>query len=95
MPAVEAGQLFVYGTLRRGGRNDIARIAPTARFVSFARLRGRLYDVNGRWPSLVLDAAVASMDVTLYTANPVTTSLTRLIASGDWLAYARILALGT
>lgn len=152
MPAVEAGQLFVYGTLRRGGSNDIARIAPTARFVSFARLRGRLYDVNGRWPSLVLDdaaqsvrgeiyavpphawpaldaledpvtparpggayfkvtarveittgteaeptndAAVASTDVTLYTANPVTTSLTRLIASGDWLAYARILALGT
>ena len=152
--------LFVYGTLRRGGSNDIARIAPAASFVTFARVRGCLYDVNGRWPSLVLDdaanwvsgeiyavpppawpaldaledpvtparpdgayfkvtaraeitasaagehtgahtgeqtsdAAQEAMDVTLYTANPATTPLTRLIASGDWLAYARLLALRT
>lgn len=53
MPAAEL--LFVYGTLRRGGSNDIAHIAPAAGFVATARVRGRLYDVNGRWPSLVLD----------------------------------------
>ena len=53
MPAADL--LFVYGTLRRGGSNDIARIAPGAMFVSVARVRGRVYDVNGRWPSLVLD----------------------------------------
>jgi gamma-glutamylcyclotransferase (GGCT)/AIG2-like uncharacterized protein YtfP len=50
-----ADLLFVYGTLRRGGSNDIARIAPAAVFVNTARVRGRLYDVNGRWPALVLD----------------------------------------
>lgn len=47
--------LFVYGTLRRGGSNDIARIAPTARFAGMARIRGRLYDL-GRYPALLLDA---------------------------------------
>ena len=100
-------------------------------------MRGRLYDVNGRWPSLVLDAsadwdsgeiyavpphawraldaledpvtperpagayfkvtaqvelagvaAAASVDVTVYTANPATTPLVRPIVSGDWMVYA-------
>lgn len=130
--------LFVYGTLRRDGSNDIARIAPGAGFESFARVRGRLYDVNGRWPSLVLDEAdgwvigeiyavpphewaaldalentvtphnpdghyfkvstqvttanAMSIDVTVYTANPATTRLVKLIASGDWITYAAGLA---
>ena len=137
MPGAEASLLFVYGTLRRGGSNDIASIAPDARFESFARVRGRLYDVNGRWPSLVLDAAAgwvageiyavppyawpaldeledpvtpqhpdgayfkvtaqvetadgSAPHVTVYTANPATTPLVRLIASGDWMAYAATL----
>ena len=138
MPA--ADRLFVYGTLRRGGSNDIARIAPDASFVATARVRGRLYDVNGRWPALVLDetagwvsgetyavpphawpaldaledpvtpehpdgayfkveTTVTCVDhiehVTLYTANPATTRLTNLIASGDWMAYAATLAAQT
>lgn len=141
MPGLEPPFLFVYGTLRRGGSNDIARIAPDARFESVARVRGRLYDVNGRWPALVLDAnadwvsgeiyaippyawpaldaledpvtpqrpagayfkvstqaevtgvaAMASLTVTLYTANPAATRLTRLIESGNWLAYEDALA---
>lgn len=138
MPGAESTLLFVYGTLRRGGSNDIARIAPGACFVSPARMRGRLYDVNGRWPSLVLDetagwvngeiyavpphewaaldalentvtphnpdghyfkvsalattATAAPIVVTVYTANPATTRLVDLIASGDWIAYAAGLA---
>ncbi len=48
--------LFVYGTLRRGGSNDIARIAPSARFAGMARIRGRLYDL-GAYPALLLDAS--------------------------------------
>ena len=137
MPEGETSLLFVYGTLRRGGSNDIARIAPDARFESFARVRGRLYDVNGRWPALVLDAkadwvsgeiyavpphawpaldaledpvtpqrpdgayfkitaqvemtgaaTAATVEATLYTANPATTPLLRPIVSGDWMAYA-------
>jgi gamma-glutamylcyclotransferase (GGCT)/AIG2-like uncharacterized protein YtfP len=47
--------LFVYGTLRRDGSNDIARIAPAARFAGAARVRGRLYDL-GAYPALLLDA---------------------------------------
>ena len=135
MPAADL--LFVYGTLRRGGGNDIARIAPDATFVSSARVRGRLYDVNGLWPALVLDdsagwvtgeiyrvplqawpaldaledpvtpqhpdGAYFKVDtkvlcgdvtryVTVYTANPATTRLTQLIASGDWMVYALNLA---
>ncbi|MFN0160041.1 MAG: gamma-glutamylcyclotransferase [Burkholderiales bacterium] len=46
--------LFVYGTLRRGGSNDIAGIAPAARFVCAARLRGRLIDL-GQYPTLLID----------------------------------------
>lgn len=48
--------LFVYGTLRRGGSNDIARFVPRATYAGAARVRGRLYSV-GPYPHLVLDAA--------------------------------------
>ena len=68
MPAAEL--LFVYGTLRRGGSNDIARIAPDAVFVSTARARGRLYDVNGRWPSLVLDDSAGWVTGEIYRVPP-------------------------
>jgi len=47
--------LFVYGTLRAGGRNDIARIQPAARYQGPARVRGLLYDL-GAYPALLLDA---------------------------------------
>ena len=47
--------LFVYGTLRRGGSNDIARVAPGARWAGTARVRGRLYDL-GAYPAMLLDA---------------------------------------
>jgi len=48
--------LFVYGTLRAGCWNDIARIQPRATFVAGARMRGTLYDL-GTYPALLLDAA--------------------------------------
>ena len=46
--------LFVYGTLRRGCSNDIARLVPQARLVSTARVRGILYLVSW-YPHLILD----------------------------------------
>lgn len=49
-----AQRLFVYGTLRRGGSNDIARLVPDATFVAEASMRGRLYDL-GEYPALVAD----------------------------------------
>ncbi len=61
-----ADVLFVYGTLRRGGSNDIARIAPAASWVATARIRGRLFDVNGSWPALVLDEAAGWVSGELY-----------------------------
>ncbi|MBL8378468.1 MAG: gamma-glutamylcyclotransferase [Burkholderiales bacterium] len=57
--------LFVYGTLRRGGSNDIAGIAPGAGFVSAARLRGRLIDL-GRYPTLVIDPRAGWVTGELY-----------------------------
>lgn len=41
--------VFVYGTLRRGGSNDIRRYAPTPVFVGFATLAGTLFDL-GAYP---------------------------------------------
>lgn len=44
---------FVYGTLRSGEVNDIARLAPPARRVGFGTVRGDLFDY-GRHPGIVL-----------------------------------------
>lgn len=45
--------VFVYGTLRRGGRNDIARYRPLPLFVGPALITGTLYDL-GSYPGVVL-----------------------------------------
>jgi gamma-glutamylcyclotransferase (GGCT)/AIG2-like uncharacterized protein YtfP len=57
--------LFVYGTLRRGCWNDIARIAPTASYAGKAQLRGRLFDL-GTYPALLLDGQADLADGELY-----------------------------
>ena len=45
--------LFVYGTLRCTGSNDIRRFGPHSRLLGLARVRGRLHDL-GAYPGLVL-----------------------------------------
>ena len=45
--------VFVYGTLRRGGSNDITRLAPSPRFLGTAQVAGVLYHL-GAYPGLVL-----------------------------------------
>jgi gamma-glutamylcyclotransferase (GGCT)/AIG2-like uncharacterized protein YtfP len=46
-------QLFVYGTLREGGRNSVHHmLAHGARRVGKARMRGRLFDL-GEYPGFV------------------------------------------
>lgn len=45
--------VFVYGTLRAGGRNDIARFRPQPERVGDATLAGTLYDL-GVYPGAVL-----------------------------------------
>lgn len=48
--------VFVYGTLRRGGRNDIARYRPLPVWVGEASIVGTLYDL-GAYPGVVLGGA--------------------------------------
>lgn len=45
--------VFVYGTLRAGGRNDIARFRPQPERVGDAMIAGTLYDI-GAYPGAVL-----------------------------------------
>jgi gamma-glutamylcyclotransferase (GGCT)/AIG2-like uncharacterized protein YtfP len=45
--------VFVYGTLRRGGSNDITRCRPLPQFVGHAHIAGTLYDL-GAYPGAVL-----------------------------------------
>lgn len=66
-PAVESVQtappghrlVFVYGTLRAGGSNDIRRYRPPPQWIGRAVVAGTLYDFGG-WPGLRLtgDACV-------------------------------------
>lgn len=63
--AMNDALLFVYGTLRAGGSNDIARIAPSARHFAAARVRGLLFDL-GAYPALLLDAGAGWVAGELY-----------------------------
>lgn len=45
--------VFVYGTLRRGGINDINRLRPAPRFVGAAQIQGVLYHL-GNYPGMTL-----------------------------------------
>ena len=47
------GHVFVYGTLRRGGANDINRLKPAPRFKGSARVAGRLFSL-GDYPGIQL-----------------------------------------
>ena len=48
--------VFVYGTLRAGGSNDIARFRPPACFVARSEIAGTLYDL-GPYPGATLGGA--------------------------------------
>lgn len=52
--AQPARHVFVYGTLRRGGSNDITRLSPAPVWVGTACLRGALYSL-GSYPGMRLD----------------------------------------
>jgi gamma-glutamylcyclotransferase (GGCT)/AIG2-like uncharacterized protein YtfP len=45
--------VFVYGTLRRGGRNDINRLQPAPRYVGMGEVKGCLYHFDW-YPGLTL-----------------------------------------
>ena len=45
--------VFVYGTLRRGGRNDINRLLPAPEYVGMGEVQGSLYHIDW-YPGLTL-----------------------------------------
>ena len=45
--------VFVYGTLRRGGRNDINRLAPAPEYIGMGEVQGVLYHIDW-YPGLTL-----------------------------------------
>lgn len=53
MPQAFPRHVFVYGTLRRGGRNDINRLAPAPEYVGMGEVRGILYHIDW-YPGLTL-----------------------------------------
>lgn len=53
LPAGTSRYVFVYGTLRRGGANDITRLQPTARWVGLAQVPGVLFHL-GAYPGMAL-----------------------------------------
>jgi gamma-glutamylcyclotransferase (GGCT)/AIG2-like uncharacterized protein YtfP len=53
MPEAPPRHVFVYGTLRRGGRNDINGLAPTPRYVGMGEVKGTLYHLDW-YPGLTL-----------------------------------------
>lgn len=62
------GHVFVYGTLRRGGSNDINRLEPRPVWLGRATVRGTLFDL-GDYPGLQLgDAGEVAGEI--YTLPP-------------------------
>jgi gamma-glutamylcyclotransferase (GGCT)/AIG2-like uncharacterized protein YtfP len=53
MPEASPRHVFVYGTLRRGGRNDINRLEPAPRYVGMGEVQGTLYHIDW-YPGLTL-----------------------------------------
>ena len=53
MPEPPARHVFVYGTLRRGGRNDINRLRPAPEYVGMGEVRGVLFHLDW-YPGLTL-----------------------------------------
>jgi gamma-glutamylcyclotransferase (GGCT)/AIG2-like uncharacterized protein YtfP len=53
MPQAPSRHVFVYGTLRRGGRNDINRLVPAPEYVGMGEVRGVLYHIDW-YPGLTL-----------------------------------------
>ena len=53
MPQAPERHVFVYGTLRRGGRNDINRLQPAPGYVGMGEVHGVLYHIDW-YPGLTL-----------------------------------------
>ena len=66
---VSVRHVAVYGTLRKGQRNDINLLRPPVAFVGLAQLFGRLYDLD-LYPGLVLDDDAGHVVCEVYAVSP-------------------------
>ena len=88
--------VFVYGTLRAGGSNDIARFQPPPERVGHAAIAGTLYDL-GAYPGAVL-GGVGRVHGEIYRITPeVEEALDRLEAvandgSGEYIKRELLVA---
>jgi len=82
--------VFVYGTLRRGGRNDIARYRPAPVHVADASIAATLYDL-GAYPGAVLGGERRVVGEIYSIAPQVEAELDRLegVADDDTGEYIR------
>nr|WP_155419642.1 gamma-glutamylcyclotransferase family protein [Variovorax paradoxus] len=82
--------VFVYGTLRRGGRNDIARYRPAPVHVADATIAATLYDL-GAYPGAVLGGQGRIVGEIYRIAPQVEAALDRLeeVADDDSGEYIR------
>lgn len=53
MPEPRIRHVFVYGTLRRGGRNDINQLTPAPKYLGMGEVKGSLYTMDW-YPGLAL-----------------------------------------
>src|SRR3989344_2105319 len=68
-PASPARHVFVYGTLRRGGSNDITRLRPAPRFMGAAQVPGVLYHL-GAYPGMALGGPLGVVHGEVYAIEP-------------------------
>ena len=74
--------VFVYGTLRAGGSNDIGRYVPAPQLVGQACIEGALYDL-GDYPGLVLGRPGRVQGEVYRITPPVEAALDRLEGVAD------------
>ena len=76
--------LFVYGTLRRGGINEITKSHPGAVFVGASSVRGLLRDMGG-YPAIILDDAAGRIAGEVFEVDDAAlASLDRFEAADDY-----------
>jgi gamma-glutamylcyclotransferase (GGCT)/AIG2-like uncharacterized protein YtfP len=87
MPQAPSRHVFVYGTLRRGGRNDINQLYPAPDYVGMGEVQGLLYHIDW-YPGLTLGGEEAVTVVgEVYRITPelevVLDRIERIVPGGD------------
>lgn len=76
--------LFVYGTLRCGGINEITISHPSVVLVGASSVRGRLHDMGG-YPAVILDDAAGGIAGEVFAIDDATlAALDRFEAADDY-----------